>query len=73
MTKPTGIAFALRGLCLLATLVLEAAAGDPQPKGKRIHDALPDPDGKPADVSRTVSEWSRGSGTILATPWKNRC
>ena len=54
MTKPTGITFALQGLCLLSALVMQAAAGDPQPRAKGIHDALPDPDGKAADVSRTV-------------------
>lgn len=54
MTKPTGINFALQGLCLLAALVLQAGAGDPQPRAKGINDALPHPDGKAADVSRTV-------------------
>jgi len=42
------------GLCLLAGPAIEASAQQPVPKAKGVNDALPDPDGKPADVSKTV-------------------
>jgi hypothetical protein len=42
------------GLCLLAGLASAAPAQDSKPKAKGVDDALPRPDDKPADVSRTV-------------------
>ena len=42
------------GLCLLAGLAFAVPAQDPKPKAKGVNDALPRPDGKPADVSKTV-------------------
>jgi hypothetical protein len=44
----------LLGLGLLACPAFDVSAQNPQPKAKVVNDALPDPDGKPADVSKTV-------------------
>ncbi len=44
----------LVGLSMLAGLAFEVSAQQPLPKAKGVNDALPDPDGKPADVSKTV-------------------
>lgn len=54
MLKPTQTVVALLGLCLLIGLPAEASAQEPRPKAKGVDDALPRPDGKPADVSKTV-------------------
>jgi hypothetical protein len=54
MFKPTNTSATLLGLCLLAGLASGVSAQDPQPKAKGVNDALPRPDGKPADVSKTV-------------------
>jgi hypothetical protein len=54
MIQPAKLFAALLGLCLLAGLALEVSAQSPQPKAKGVSDALPDPDGKPADVTKTV-------------------
>lgn len=51
MLKTTKFSVPLLGLCLLASLTL---AQDPKPKAKGVNDALPRPNGKPADVSKTV-------------------
>ena len=49
------ISFALSlGLCLLAGLAFGESAQAPKPKAKGVNDALPRPDGRPADVSKTV-------------------
>lgn len=42
------------GLCLLAGLAFAVSAQDPKPRAKGVNDALPRPDGKPADASKTV-------------------
>ena len=42
------------GLCLLAGLAFGMPTQDPKPKATGVNDALPRPDGKPADVSKTV-------------------
>ena len=42
------------GLCLLGGLAYGVSAQNPPPRARGVNDALPAPDGKPADVSRTV-------------------
>jgi hypothetical protein len=42
------------GLCLLGGLASGVSAQDPTPNAKGVNDALPRPDDKPADVSKTV-------------------
>ena len=54
MIKRANIFTALLGLGLLTGLAFESAAQGPPPKAKGVNDALPKPDGKPADVSKTV-------------------
>jgi hypothetical protein len=54
MLKPIKSLALLIGLALLASLTIEVLAENPQPKARGINDALPDPDGKPADTSKTV-------------------
>lgn len=54
MPEPTKISATFLGLCLLAGLVSGVSAQTPPPKARGVDDALPDPDGKPADVSKTV-------------------
>ena len=54
MLKPTNLSATLLGLCLLVGLAFGVSAQDPQPKAKGVNDALPRPDGKPAEVSKTV-------------------
>jgi hypothetical protein len=54
MHKPNGIVPLLRGLCVLMVLAIELSARDPLPRAKGVSDALPDPDGKPADMTKTV-------------------
>jgi hypothetical protein len=54
MPNPNKSSALLLGLCLLAGLASGVSAQAPQPKAKPVDDALPAPDGKPADVSRTV-------------------
>lgn len=54
MRKPIDHFAGLFALCLLAGLGFEATAQDPKPRAKGVNDALPRPDGKPADVSKTV-------------------
>jgi hypothetical protein len=44
----------LLGLCLLVGLVNGVSAQDQRPQAKRVNDALPRPDDKPADPSQTV-------------------
>lgn len=54
MLKITNSRAMLSGLCLLAGLAFEASAQDPKAKAKGVNDALPRPDGKAADVAKTV-------------------
>ena len=54
MSKPINLSVTLLGLCLLAGLAFDVSAQDPKLKAKGVNDALPRPDGKPADVSKTV-------------------
>ncbi len=54
MLKSIKLSVALLGLCLLAGLASGMSVQDPQPKAKGVNDALPRPDGNPADVSKTV-------------------
>ncbi len=54
MLKPTKLSVPLLGLCLLVGLASGVSAQDPKPKAKGVNDALPAPDGKPADVTKTV-------------------
>jgi hypothetical protein len=54
MLNRVRIVAALLGLCLLSGLADLASAQEPKPRAKGVNDALPDPDGKAADVSRTV-------------------
>ena len=52
--KPIRLSDSLLALCLLAGLAANVSAEDPKPKAKGVNDALPRPDGKPADVSKPV-------------------
>ncbi len=55
MLKSANLLVLSLGLCLLGGLAIDLSARqNPQPRAKGVNDALPDPDGKPADVSRTV-------------------
>lgn len=54
MLQPNRFLTALLGLFLLAGWTLEIAAQEPQPRAKGVNDLLADPDGKPADLSKTV-------------------
>jgi hypothetical protein len=54
MIRPANLFTMLLGLCLLAGLAPEGSAQTPQSRAKGVNDALPAPDGKPADVSQTV-------------------
>jgi hypothetical protein len=54
MFEPTKSIAILPGLCLLAGLAFESPAQTTLPKAKRVDDALADPDGKPADLSKPV-------------------
>lgn len=52
--QPIKLSVALLGLCLVTAHPSRVSAQVPQPKAKGVNDALPRPDGKPADVSKTV-------------------
>jgi hypothetical protein len=54
MPSPSSRPVTLLGLCLLAGLAAGVSAEDPKPKAKGVNDALPRPDGKPADLSKPV-------------------
>jgi len=54
MIKPANIFSILLGLFFLASLAFEVSAQNALPKAKGVNDALPHPDSKPADLSKTV-------------------
>jgi hypothetical protein len=54
MLKPTNRMIAVLGMCLVAGLASGVSAQAPQPKAQGVNDALPRPDGKAADVTKTV-------------------
>lgn len=54
MIRSNPTAAFLTGLHLIACFLILAPAQDPQTGPKRVNDDLPDPDGKPADLSKPV-------------------
>jgi hypothetical protein len=52
MLKSTRNVAMMLGICLMASLAFQVSAQNTRPKV--VNDALPDPDDKPADVSKTV-------------------
>ncbi len=54
MLKTTKLSGSLLGLCLLLGFASGVSAQEAKPKAKGVNDALPRPDGKPADVTKTV-------------------
>ena len=54
MLQLTRRAAVLLAGCLVSGLVSAVSAQNPRPGARGVHDALPYPDGKPADVSETV-------------------
>jgi hypothetical protein len=54
MLERTKTGIVLLGLCLLVGVAFDASAQDPRPRAKGVNDVLPRPDGKPADVAKTV-------------------